>query len=440
MLRRISADKGNAFVNIKDARFPSPFGSELEYCSPARGMWNIVHTGMLIPGSHQIYICAESCLRGVVLTAAEMGAEDRFSCISIRENNVLDGDMERLIVDGVSDILNKLPRKPTAVLVFTSCIHHFMGCDLPLVYRKLRERFPEVPFADCYMNPIMRKSGLTPDQLMRRQLYSFLKKLPEDKKSVNIIGNNFATDGTSELVSLIKEAGWTMRDVTRCRTYGEYLDMGRSELNITYNAAAKAAVDALEKRLGQEHMYLPLSYDYAVIRDNLNTLAQRLGVPKRDWKKETMRAEKALNKAKNIIGGAPVDIDYTVTLKPLGLARLLTTHGFNVRRVYLDAVSLEEKTDFEWLRDKSTELELWPTVNPVMRVAPRETAGKTLAVGQKAAYFTGTPYFVNVVEGGGMYGFDGICRMAGLMEEAFSAPKDTRALIQIKGLGCGCCV
>ena len=75
-----------------------------------------------------------------------------------------------------------------------------------------------------------------------------------------------------------------------------------------------------------------------------------------------------------------------------------------------------------------------------MRVAPRETAGKTLAVGQKAAYFTGTPYFVNVVEGGGMYGFDGICRMAGLMEEAFSAPKDTRALIQIKGLGCGCCV
>ena len=56
----------------------------------------------------------------------------------------------------------------------------------------------------------MRKSGLTPDQLMRRQLYSLLDKQDLDSKSVNIIGNNFATDDDSELVKIIKENGFTL--------------------------------------------------------------------------------------------------------------------------------------------------------------------------------------------------------------------------------------
>ena len=124
MVRRLG-DPMPTRVAIRDASFPAPFASGLEYAAPARGMWNIVHTGMLVPEAHQIFVCAEGCLRGVVLTAAEMGASDRFSTIAIRENNVQDGDMEELILDGVADILARLPKRPPAVLLFTSCIHHF---------------------------------------------------------------------------------------------------------------------------------------------------------------------------------------------------------------------------------------------------------------------------------------------------------------------------
>ena len=150
-------------VRIADAAFPAPFRSGLEYSSPARGTWNIVHTGMLVPECHEIYVCAAGCLRGVVLTAAEMGLMDRFSTVAIRENNLLDGDMETLVIEGVTDIISKLPKRPPAILVHTSCVHHFTGTDLDLIYRELRERFPDIDFADAYMNPIMRKSGLTPD-------------------------------------------------------------------------------------------------------------------------------------------------------------------------------------------------------------------------------------------------------------------------------------
>lgn len=431
-------DESGASVRIKDASFPSPFVSGLEYGAPARGVWNIVHTGMLIPEAHEIFVCASSCLRGVVLTAAEMNASDRFSTVEIRENNVLEGDMESLIVDGVSDILKKLPKKPPAVLIYTSCIHHFMGCDLPLVYRTLRERFPDVAFTDCYMNPIMRKSGLTPDETMRRQLYSLLEKCPQNSKSINIIGNNMATDESSDLVRMIRGNGYVLKDITLCKTYRDYLSMAQSSLNISYNPAARAGGDELEKRLGQKHLYLPLCYGYKEIEEHLNELAEYLNIQKQNYAPDIERAKKTLKSAKDVIGNTPIAIDYTATMRPLGLARLLIEHGFNVERIYADGLNTEEEDDFEWLKRNSPDLKLYATVQVKMRVLPRKTSEKMLAIGQKAAYFTGSDYFVNIVEGGGMYGFDGICRMAELMADACIHKKDAKKLIQIKGLGCGC--
>ena len=68
-------------VPIGRASCPAPFPHGLEFSPPCRGTWNIGHTGMLIPEAHQIFICASGCLRGGVLTAAEMGLMGRFSSI-----------------------------------------------------------------------------------------------------------------------------------------------------------------------------------------------------------------------------------------------------------------------------------------------------------------------------------------------------------------------
>lgn len=61
--------------NVKESRRIKRSGIQF----PAHGNWNIVHTGMLLPEAIQIYVCADNCMRGVVLTAAEMNAADRFS-------------------------------------------------------------------------------------------------------------------------------------------------------------------------------------------------------------------------------------------------------------------------------------------------------------------------------------------------------------------------
>lgn len=440
---RQEPDFSGAAVRVRDAQFPAPFESGLEYNAPARGPWNIVHTGMLIPESNQIFVCAQGCLRGVVLTAAEMNAMDRLSWVSVCEHDVLEGDMTGQMVDGIADVLEKkraLGVMPRAVLVFLSCIHLFAGCDFQLALAMLRERFPETDFVDCYMNPTMRKSGLTPDQIMRRQLYALLKPAPLEEKSVNIIGNDRPTAEGSELLAILRSAGFLVRDITRCETYGEYQAMARSALNITYLPAAEEAGKVLSQRLGQRHLHLSQSYGFDEIEAQCAALADAVGAPRPDLTKARDRAEKALEAAWETVRETPVEIDYTAVPRPLGLARLLLEHGFRVRTVYADGFVPEEEPDFRWLRENAPELELMATVNVKMRFKKPEEQGKVLAVGQKAAYFANTPHFVNIVAGGGLWGFDGVEKLSRLLAEAFSEEKDTETVIQYKGLGCESCL
>jgi len=437
MIRRIT-ENAAVSLNLGETPWPPKFPGGLEYSSPARGTWNIVHVGMLLPEAHLIFVCAEACLRGVVLTAAEMGAMDRFSMINIHENDITSGGMETLIIDGVGDILSRLEKKPRAVLLYTSCVHHFIGCDLPLVYKTLRENHPEVDIINCYMNPIMRKSGLTPDQLMRKQLYAGLKAAEHDPKKLIFVGNDFPTP-EGELRELIGFAGFSVSEIQDFSDYDGYLSMGKAPAAIIFNEAAKPAGNELKRRLGIETIYLPYSWDYAEIRAGYEKLAGYLGVHVPDYSSLEAECEAAAARALRLIGDTPVAIDYTLTYKPIGLAYFLASRGFNVKRIYGDGYSKEEQASYEKLSEIRPDIELWPTVNVMMRKTDRAETDY-LALGQKAAYFLGTDRFVNIVENDGLYGFGGIIRLMALMEDAYKTPKDTKKLVQIKGWGCGGCL
>ena len=440
MLRAVNEEQGNIAIgkSLKEINADAPFDTGLEYGCPARGAWNIVHTGFLVPECHEVFVCAANCLRGVVLTAAEMGTIGQFSTVTIKENNVLDGNMEELLIDGVTSIIKKLKKKPRAVLVYTSCIHHFMALDLEHCYKTLRKRFPKIKFTDCYMNPIMRKSGMTPDELMRRQLYSLIDKTDKKDNGINILGNNYATDESSDLVRLIRSSKYKLRDITYCKTFDEYEEMGKSRFNIAYLGVAKKGLYDISNKLDQEAIFLPISYDPNTIKELMKILADTIGV---DIKKFDFKDKEALSKleeAKKLIGNTAIAIDYTFTPATLSLAKLLLDYGFNVKKIYIDSIG--EKNILDEMKKKYSDRDImfYPTVNVAMRKNDREQSEKYLALGQKAAYFTDTNYFVNEVECGGHYGFDGIKKLAENMVEANAKEKDASILIQKKGLGCNC--
>ena len=440
MLKRVNEQRQLAGIPVREAAFPSPFASGLEYASPARGMWNIVHVGMLIPEAHEIFVCASCCLRGVVLTAAELGASHRFSTVEVLERNLLEGDMEELVIEGVCDIIEKLPKRPPAVLVYTSCVHHFSGCDLDMIYDTLRQRYPDIDFVDCYMNPIMRKSGMTPDQLMRSRLYMPLHKRPVDPNAVAILGNDLPTAPDSDLYALLRENGKKIHEITSCKTYEEYQRMAESAVWLSWYPSAKIGAQMTAARLGGQHVHVPFGYGYEEIEENIRTVTRALGLPMPDLAGKREKCDEALERTLKVVGDTPIAIDYTFCPRPLSLARLLLSHGFHVERVYLDTITGEEKADFEYLKENDPDLLLYPTVHAAMRFhSPRESS-RYLAIGQKAAHFTNTTHFVNVVEGGGMWGFQAVTETARLMEQAFREEKDLRKLIQVKGMGCAGCL
>lgn len=292
-------------------------------------------------------------------------------------------------------------------------------------------------------------------------------------------GGDFCLDESSELYEFLTSYGYDICEAATCKTYDEYQQLAACDYAITTFPAAKVAGDYLEKNFGQKHLYLPASFSYDKIDENMKKLQDILGLKKEslnikkessdvkkegsdikssDIKKEgsdkphegldldavlaerKAQCEDAFKNARAVIGDTEIAIDFTAFPMMLSLTKLLLEHGFNVKRLYTDSFPAEEKEIFLWIKENAPDIEVYPTVHAAMRVQPRKSEEKVLAIGQKAAYFTGTDYFVNVVEGGGFWGYGAVLKLVELMCEAYETSKDTKSLIQIKGMGCGNCV
>ncbi len=430
-----------AYTLIRDMEYEYNADIGLAYASPVRGVWNIVHLGTLVPEGHQIYVCPTSCLRGVVLTTAEMGAMDKLSTITVGEDNILEGDMEEMLLEGTEQIIRELPEKPRMMMIFTSCIHHFMAVNYRRVYKILERKYPEIDFIDCYMDPIMRRTAPVIPSLWR-QMHRVLK--PSDQKDpvqVNLIGNCFPHTGENcDLTALLKEKKIRYMELNSCGSYDEFLTMSRSACNFYFHNHALKTVKDLEIRLGQPWMRLRPGYSYEEYEEDIKGAASLLGLDPPDQelctqlRKET---EDSVSRTLDLLGNTPVSIDYTAVDCPLELALYLSDHGFVVESVFID-VFTEREEIFNLLRETLPDLKIYKTAGWNIRQMERDHEGKVLCIGQKSAYFHNSDYFVNLVENAGLYGYRGIQALMEMIREAFTEKKTMRDLVQIKGWGCSC--
>lgn len=442
MLKRIQpqGDASGVWTTIGDAASADFFYDGLQYSPPARGPWNIVHTNMLVPGSHQIYICALGCLRGVVLTAAEMGAMDRFSSIVVEEQRLYDGTMEDFIVASTGDILSRLPQLPKACFLYPSCIHHFMGCDMDDVCHRLQKLYGQTKFVLCWMDPIRRHSKLTAEMRTRRQIYSLLEPTAADPMSVNLIGSNLPVQADCELRQLLQKHGRILRELPSCKTWADYQAMASSVVNIGQEPPAHIGLDALQDRLGQKGLYVSNSFSADEIEEHLWQVADMLDIPYLDCSAAAAACEEEFSLTKSVVGSQEIAIDAPAVFRPFNLAKVLLEHGFAVSRIYADAVGSDDSADFQWLKAHYPELRLYSIRHAAMRRADRHTDRPVLAIGQKAAYFTGTTHFVNMAENGGLRDFAGLRTLLRWMREAAVQEKEVKPAISRKGWGCTSCL
>lgn len=416
------------------------FYSGLEFTPPARGTWTIAHTPMLIPESHEIFVCPEGCLRGVVMSAAEFHGWDRFSMVTVEEHDLYNGKMEDLFIEGITDILNQMAVVPPAVMVYTSCVHHFTAIDLNLIFSVLKQRFPKIDFIENYMNCTMRNSKLHYEEMTTRQLYAPLQNVEKDGNAINIVGNYFALDPDCELMQMLHQNKKTVRDICTMLTYDEYKAMEKAQYAIYTMPVAQACAEDLEKRIHQQSIYMPYCWDMDEIEKYLRAIAGRLDLELCDIQRLKQEAIRALQICHRQIKDVPIQIDYSATPRPLGLAKLLLEHGFHVTTVYCDAILPGEQDALAWLKTNEPDLMIRATIDFRCRIWNRSDAkqnqGRLLAIGQKATYFSGTKYFVNMVANDGLHGFVGIRKLAHRMCEAMIYEKEPEKYLSVKAKGC----
>ena len=222
------------------------FTSTLHYVSPAHGGWGVIRIAALVPESHQLFVSPFACGRHGALGGAINGIKDRVSYVYIDEGDIVSGGYEELIPKAVDELFEFLGKRPKVLLLFVSCLDDLLGTDHEALNRVLSEKYPDVKFRSCHMNPIKMDTKFPPGVTLQNNMYSLLERSETKDRAVNLIGNNMPLDRGCELFEIMADNGFEIRHITDFDKFDDYYNAGYIDRVITTNLTYLPP-EALEK-------------------------------------------------------------------------------------------------------------------------------------------------------------------------------------------------
>lgn len=409
------------------------FEQTLHYVSPSHGGWGVVRIAALVPESHHLFVCPFACGRHTALGGEMNGIKEQVSYLFIDEADIISGDYEQMIINGVDDLFEGLDKIPKVLFIFTACLDDLLGTDHEPIIAELSEKYPDVQFRHCKMNPISLDSKLPPGVTLQMNMYSLLEKSTEQKNTVNLIGiNTVAKNG--DLRDILAQKGYRLLHISEYDRFEDFKEMSSSKLDILAGPAAKMASKDMEKDLG-----IPTVEGYVTYREQdidafYTRLSEALGedllpltAPYRD------KARQKIAEAKAVIGDYPIAVDYQAVLRPFSLALMLAENGFRIAMVASDGIPAFEQENYEKLMELVPDLLL---VNPLHHDSVKFglTDKDFLCIGFDCGYITASDKVANLMEDDYMYGYDGVCRLMDMLTAAFNEKADVSEMIEKAGL------
>ena len=387
---------------------------QFSYFIPQNGVKKVT---LRIPESHSLYICPAACGRRNGIRAIKNGEKNRCSFLYIAQEGLISGAYEEQIGEAVETLLSVLEPRPRAFQLYVNCVDDFLGTDEAALIEELERRFPERRFLFFHINPVAAEAAVRPGALMHARLYQFLRPLGTDN-GVNFIGNYASLSPDCELFAIFHRWGLgPVRELCSCKTFAEYMDMGKSRLNLVLMPMGEYAAKELRERLGIPYLLQMANYRVNVIRERYTALAEALGRPVPDFRAydEEARSEIALTGA--ALSGRKIIVDSSASMCPFALARALLEYGFEVAAIFAMHSKETDAEDEAWLREQHPETAI------VCREGFRDVLGyqfgqDNLCLGFDSAFLLRARYFVNMYHDEGYYGYRGLCRLMRKMREA----------------------
>lgn len=409
------------------------FEKTLFYSSPAHGGWGVLKIAQLIPESYQLFVSPAACGRHGALAACIDGRKSRVSYLYLKEENIVSGDYEKILmqaVDQILDYLKKRNRTPKVLSIFVSCIDDLLGTDHEALLDELAERHPGLRFVFCHMNPTSTDTGVPPLVNIQNKNYSLLDKATEQDDGVNLLGTLEPIKANSELYTLLGQMGVTaVRHIMDYDSFARYQQMAKSKCNLVVAPSARYSAANMQKKHGMPYVEVFTSFSPEKIRENYGRIAEALHTkcPALDGYYE--ESQKKLADAAKKLGNMPVIIDGEAILKPFELARVLLEKGIRVARIYEQQLLPCDKEDFEWVRQNHPEVELMQPQNPKASLS-RQYAEDGLAIGYSAAYLSGVSHVVDITMQHGLYGYQGLNELLDMMCTAAENESDLKGLLE----------
>lgn len=408
------------------------FSDTLHYVSPAHGGWGVIRIAALVPESYQLFVSPFACGRHGALGGAVNGIKDRISYVYIDESDIVSGGYEELIPEAIDELFGFLEKRPKVLLIFVSCLDDLLGTDHVQLNRLLSERYPDVRFRSCHMNPISLDTKFPPGVTLQNNIYSLLEKSNIQTNSINLIGNNSPVDKKCELFEIMSEEGYEIKHITDFDKFDDFLSMSDSKLNVILSPVAKYASEEMEKNLGIKALLAYNTYDIGEIKDFYRSIGELLGINIETEKYEDS-ARKKIEEAHALIGSYPVAIDYQAVRKPFTLAKALIEYGFNVKIVMTDEPKKIENSAYEFIKNHHSEIRIINAVHPdLVKFENRDE--KCLCIGFDCGYATDSDKIVDIMEDEFLFGFYGVEQLMEKMMDAYVNGGNIKEMIQEAGL------
>ena len=380
----------------------------LAFNSPGAQGFGVKRAGLAIPGSVMLLVAPACCGRNTT-ALNETGYRERFFYLLQDEKDIITGRHLRRIPEAVEKICHSLPAKPSVVMLCITCVDALLGTDMDRVCRQAEQK-AGVPVRPCYMYALTRESRKPPMAAVRQTLYSLLQPARKNPRAVNLLGYFSPLQKDCELYALLQQIGLKeIREISRCKSYAEYLTMSQANFNLVLHPESRLAASDLEKRLQIPSIELPRLYQL----DKVHTLYQILALTLSSSIDDAafyQSAQKAVQEFCAQYSKLPIASGSMLNANPFELALALTRYGLHVTEIYASPVP----EDFSYLRrlaELAPDIRIFTNLSPTMLYYDCTESPAALTIGQDASYYH--PSAANIPWNGEQqpFGYAGIQRL-----------------------------
>ena len=357
----------------------------LAFNSPGAQGFGVKRAGLAVPGSVMLLVSPGCCGRNTTLLTEKKEYEGRFFFLLLDETDIVTGRHLNKIPDAVKEAAESCEVRPTCVMICITCVDALLGTDMERVCRKSSEK-AGLPVLPCYMYALTREGRVPPMAAVRKTVYELLEKRKRKGTSVNLLGSFTPYDDDSELYGVLKGLGIrNVREISRCRTFGEYQEMAEANFNLVLNPESRLAADDLMKRLGIPSIELTRLYQSDRIHRQYELLGNALGAKIDDsvWMEE---AEDAVSSFRDAFPEAAFAVGEWMNAEPFELSYALLRYGFRVGEIFGTVADM----NLVWIRkiaELSPETRIYTNLSPTMLNYACGGDERLFTIGKDAAFY-----------------------------------------------------